>query len=88
MKIVTGKNEVFLKINCIGIESMCTTINCKLDRIMTKLDELESREDRKIQDDDICDIREQIERIASGDLAVVKRSVECTKDIIDNSIGF
>ena len=88
MKIVTGKNEAYLKVICISIESMCTTINCKLDRIMTKLDELESREDRKIQDDDICYIREQIERIASGDLALVKGSVKCTKEIIDNSIGF
>ncbi len=88
MKIVTGKNEVYLKVICIGIESMCTTINCKLDRIMTKIDEIESREDRKIQDDDICDIREQIDRIASGDLVLVEKNVECAKDVIENSIGF
>ena len=89
MKIVTGKNEVLLRMNKTGINAMLMCSRSALECAVEKIESLEAGEE--VSKEDLAYIRESIERVIDendGYLKIAERANDLSELIINRSIGF
>ena len=89
MKIVTGKNEVFLRMNKTAINAMLVCSRSALECAVKKIESLEAGEE--VSKEDLTYIRESIERIINendGYFKIAERANDLSELIINRSIGF